>query len=93
VARPPQPSVQPQINRPPQINVRNSDELLSMLDAAAPDPGGKITISAPKITSNTRNSNRTDPAGRLNVAERLNADRRALGTRTASSLSAGRLPQ
>jgi hypothetical protein len=49
------------------INVRSSDELLSLLDGANPGPGGKITIPPPKSTNNSKNSNRTDPAARLNA--------------------------
>jgi len=77
----------------PQFNVRNSDELLALLDDASRGPDGKITIRASKTTNNSRAANRIDATGRSNVAERLNADRRALGIRTASSFSAGRSPQ
>ncbi len=69
------------------MNVSSTDQLLSLLDAAAPGPGGRITIPASKRTSNGRNSSG------INAAGRLNADRRALDIRTASSLPARRLPQ
>jgi len=71
----------------PAINVNSTDQLLSLLDAAAPGPGGKITIPASKITSNSRNPSRINGAGRLKV------DAGALDIRTASSLPARRLPQ
>jgi hypothetical protein len=67
------------------FSVRNSDELLALLDRAAPGPGGKITIPPAKSTSNSRNSNRTDVADRSNAGSRVNADRRAMDMRTASS--------
>jgi len=75
------------------INVRSSDELLSLLDDAAPGPGGKITIPPSKNASNSKNSNRIDAAGRLNAGSRLNADRRAMNMRTASSSLMRRSPQ
>ena len=71
----------------PAINVNSTDQLLSLLDAAAPGPGGKITIPSSKITSNSRNPSRINGAGRLKV------DAGALDIRTASSLPARRLPQ
>ena len=40
------------------INVRSSDELLALLDRAAPGPGGKITIPASKNTNKLRDSSR-----------------------------------
>ena len=66
------------------INISSTDQLLSLLDGAAPGPGGKITIPASKTTSNWRNSTR------LNAAGRLNPDRRAVDILTASSLSGPR---
>jgi hypothetical protein len=75
------------------INVRSSDELLSLLDGAAPGPGGKITIPPSKNASNSKNSNRTDPAARLNAGSRANVDRRAMDMRTASSAVMRRSPQ
>ena len=75
------------------IHVSSSDELLSLLDGAAPGPGGKITIPPSKNASNSKNSNRADAAGRLNAASRLNADRRAMDMRTASSSVIRRSPQ
>ena len=53
------------------INVRSSDELLSLLDDAVPGPGGKITIPPSKNASNSKKSNRTDPAARLNASSRV----------------------
>jgi hypothetical protein len=55
------------------INVGSSAQLLSMLDAAAPGPGGKITIPASKRASNSSNSSRTNAGGRLK-ANRGTAD-------------------
>jgi hypothetical protein len=75
------------------INVRSSDELRSLLDDAAPGPGGKITIPASKSANNSKNSSRVDPAGRLNPVIRSNADRRAINMRTASSSAIWRSPQ
>lgn len=75
------------------IHVSSSDELLSLLDRAAPGPGGKITIPPSKTTSNSRNSNRTDVADRLKGGSRVNADRRAMNMRTASSSVTRRSPQ
>src|SRR5439155_23932140 len=75
------------------INVRSSDELLTLLDDAAPGPGGKITISPSKNASNSKNSSRTDHASRLNAANRANVDRRAMDMRTASSSLMRRSPQ
>jgi len=49
------------------INVSSSDQLLSLLDGAQPGPGGKITISGSKSTSNSGNSSRINAAGRLNA--------------------------
>ncbi len=68
------------------INVSDSGQLLSLLDAAVPGPGGKITIPASKSTSNWR-----DSSG-INAAGRLNAGRRAADIRDARSLPARRLP-
>ena len=75
------------------INVRSSDELLSLLDDAAPGPGGKITIPPSKGASNARNSNRTNVPGRLNAGSRVNVDRRAMDMRTASSSVMRHSPQ
>ncbi len=75
------------------IHVSSSDELLSLLDGAAPGPGGKITIPRSKSTSNSRNSNRTDVADRLKAGSRVNADRSAMDMRTASSSVTRRSPQ
>jgi hypothetical protein len=67
--------------------------LLALLDGAAPGPGGKITIPPSKNASNSKNSNRVDPAGRLNAGNRVNVDRRAMDMRTASSSLMRRSPQ
>jgi hypothetical protein len=48
-----------------RINVGSSAQLLSMLDAAAPGPGGKITIPASQSVSNSSNSNRRNADGRV----------------------------
>jgi hypothetical protein len=69
------------------IHVGSSDELLSLLDGAAPGPGGKITIPASRRGSLERN------ASRFNRAADLNAHRHAEQIRTASSFSPRRLPQ
>ena len=74
------------------INVSSSDELLALLDDAPPGRDGKIRIPASKSASNSRNSNRID-AARLNAPSRLNADRREMDRRTASSPVMRRLPQ
>ena len=57
------------------INVGSSAQLLSMLDAATPGPGGKITIPASKSTGSPGNSSRNKVRGRWK------ADRRAADTR------------
>jgi len=69
------------------MNVSSTDQLLSLLDNAAPGAGGKITIPASRSASGSRNSSRINAAGRLKV------DRAAVDMRTASSLPARRLPQ
>jgi len=75
------------------INVRNSDELLALLDRAAPGPGGKITIPASKNTNKLRDSSRIAAANRLNSGSRLNVNRRAMDMRSASSSVTGHSPQ
>jgi hypothetical protein len=50
------------------LNVKNSGELLSLLDGAVPGPGGKLRVPH----HNHRNSNRAD---RLNVARMTKVDR------------------
>jgi len=67
------------------INVSSTEQLLSLLDAAAPGPGGKITIPASKTTSTSRNSSG------INAAGRLNAGRRAADIRDTHPLLAARL--
>ena len=67
------------------INVSDSGQLLSLLDGAAPGPGGKITIPGSKSTSNLRNSSG------INAAGHLNAGRRAAEIRDARSLPGRRL--
>ena len=47
------------------INVGSSAQLLSLLDAAAPGPGGKITIPASNRSTDSRNSSRINADGRL----------------------------
>ena len=69
------------------IKVSSTDQLLSLLDAAAPGPGGKIVIPASRNTSHSINPNRTD------TALRLKADRGAVDIRPASSFRARRLAQ
>jgi hypothetical protein len=71
----------------PAINLSSTDQLLSLLDAAAPGPGGRITIPASKRTSSGRNSNG------INVAGRSKAGRGAVDMRTAYALPARRSPQ
>jgi len=71
----------------PAINVSSTDQLLSLLDGAAPGPGRKITIPASRSVRNSRNPSR------INAAGRLKADRGALDIQTASSLPARPLPQ
>jgi len=73
------------------MNVSDSGQLLSLLDGAAPGPGGKITIPGSKATSNLKNSSRMNAADRLNAAGRLNADRRAADIRDARPLLTARL--
>ena len=75
------------------INVRSSDELLSLLDGANPGPGGKLTIPPSKSTNHSKNSSRVDPAGHLNAGSRVNVDRRAMDMRTASSSVTRHSPQ
>lgn len=69
------------------INVSSTDQLLSLLDAAAPGPGGKIVIPASRSTSHGKNSSR------MNVAARVKADRGAVGIRRTPPLPTRRLPQ
>jgi hypothetical protein len=75
------------------INVSSSDQLLSLLDNANPGPGGKITISASKSTSNSGNSSRVNALGRLN-ADHGAVDSRKMRDRSAidSRLVSGRRP-
>jgi hypothetical protein len=75
------------------INVRSSDELLALLDRAAPGPGGKITIPASKNTNKLRDSSRIAAANRLNAGNRLNVTRRAMDMQSASSSVMRRSPQ
>jgi hypothetical protein len=72
------------------INVSDSGQLLSLLDGAAPGPGGKITIPGSKSTSNLRNSSGINVPGRLN-ADRHAADIRRMRDRAIDSRVAGRL--
>ena len=75
------------------INVRSSDDLLSLLDDVHPGRDGRIRIPASKSANNSRNSSRVDPAGCLNPVSRSNVDRRAMDLRTASSSVIRRSPQ
>ena len=63
------------------INVSSTDELLSLLNGAAPGPGGNITIPAGKSASNLKSFSRIDASGRLR------ADRDAVINRTVVSSS------
>ena len=67
------------------IHVSSSDELLSLLDRAAPGPGGKITVRNSKPTNHSKDANRIGATNRLDAASRRNADRRPVDMRTASS--------
>jgi FecR protein len=51
------------------MNVTDSGQLLSLLDAAAPGPGGKVTVPASKSTNRSRNS--------INAGGRVKSDRGA----------------
>jgi hypothetical protein len=75
------------------INVRSSDDLLSLLDDVHPGRDGRIRIPASKSANDSRHSSRVDPAGRLNPVSRSNVDRRAMDLRTASSSVIRRSPQ
>lgn len=75
------------------INVSSSDELLALLDHAAPGPGGKITVPPSKKRNNLKNSSRIAAAGRANASNRLNVNRRAMDMRTASSSVTKHSPQ
>ena len=68
------------------IKVSDSGQLLSLLDRGAPGPGGKITIPISNGPNNGRNSNRMNPA------ERLNADRRVVNLPIVPSAPGPRLP-
>ncbi len=62
------------------INVSSSAQLLSLLDAATPDPLGKITIPASKNTANSGKSSRSNTRGRVK-ADRVAADARRVRDR------------
>jgi quercetin dioxygenase-like cupin family protein len=49
----------------PAINISNTDQLLSLLDGAAANSGGKITIPSPWSTTHWKHSSRVEAAGRL----------------------------
>jgi len=69
------------------INVSNSDELPALLDDVYPGRDGRIKILDSKRGSYGRN------ASRVNGAANLNAHRRAMDRRTASTPAMRRLPQ
>jgi fibronectin-binding autotransporter adhesin len=69
------------------INVSSSDELLALLDDFTPGRGGRIRIPDSNRGSHGRN------ASRSNAAAYLNAARRAMDRRTASTPAMRRLPQ
>jgi hypothetical protein len=69
------------------INVSSSDELLALLDDFTPGRDGRIRIPASERWRHGRN------ASRFNAAAYLNAHRRALDMRTASTPAMRRLPQ
>jgi hypothetical protein len=69
------------------INVSSSDELLALLDDLTPGRAGRIRVPASERRSNGRN------ASRINAAAYLNAARRAMDRRTASTPAMRRLPQ
>ena len=75
------------------INVSSSDELLALLDRAAPGPGGKVTVPPSKNANNLRNASRIAAAGRLNAGNCLNVNRRAMDMPTASSSVMRHSPQ
>jgi hypothetical protein len=70
------------------INVRNTDQLLSLLDHADPDPGGKITIPKSRPNSDFRNSSRLNP-DRLLRASREAMDGPHMRARSAGDARAG----
>lgn len=69
------------------INVSSSDQLLAMLDDVHPGRDGQIRILDSKKASHGRS------ASRLNAAAYLNAHRREMDKRTASTPATTRLPQ
>jgi hypothetical protein len=70
------------------INVRNTDQLLSLLDHAVPDSGGKITIPNSKPNRDFRNSSRLN-ADRLLRANRDALDGQHMRPRSASDSRMG----
>jgi hypothetical protein len=64
------------------IDVRNTDQLLSLLDNAVPDPAGKITVPNSKRIGDLRNSSR------LNADRALRANRGAMDSGHLRSHSA-----
>ncbi|HJW37692.1 MAG TPA: FecR domain-containing protein [Candidatus Udaeobacter sp.] len=58
--RPPRFSEPRQVNRPPQLNVSNTEQLLALLDGAGVGPDGKVTVPASKGTKDLGNSSRTN---------------------------------
>jgi hypothetical protein len=57
------------------INVSNTSQLLSLLDAAAPGPGGKVIIQATSATGNSQ----------VNVSGKIQADRGTVDIRHSAS--------
>ena len=68
------------------ININNTAQLLSLLDAAAPGPGGNIVILASNSTSNEGNSSSVNVDGHLQ-ADRGTVDIRHMGSDGMISLS------
>ena len=70
------------------INVRNTDQLLSLLDHAVPEPRGKITIPKSTPNSDFRNSSRAN-ADRLLRANRDAMEGPHMRSRSASDARVG----
>ena len=51
---------------PSGIKITNTSQLLSLMDEAAPGPGGRISVATTHQTNSTKNSGRVDSANRLN---------------------------
>ena len=70
-----------------KISVSSTDELLALLNDVHPGRDGRIRVPDSNRTSHGRN------ASRSNASAFLNANRRAMDRRTASTPALGRLPQ